>query len=482
MVDPTSISYALNEILTKLTQHAIRSRAFHEFISTYIPYHTDQFIHELYQFARTPFDMRGYDQFVSYGVGNPVVVDSYVNEISSSEENNSTDSDVLVIATDAGPSNSTNNSNNTLSEPSTSTWNSSRSLGCPVVIESIRQSDTDESSDEVILVMCKKPPHERTPEIVDLVASDSDAIIIEEPRSASVTCINTQSDHSSPSAPSTSGVRSALKRKRSFTLFSSDSDSDCFQPSVNKNSVIRNTLLRKYTPKSRNTAGTDDDTDSDSSSTMSSSSSSNSSTNPKKTINGESKNNELSQSKKNHDNKIINAIFSKIARSQSASSNSQGPSSIKKHKHKKSKHKKRTKRNHKHKVKSKKRSKSNDKSTEKQYKGKFCNKSKMKNRQIADSPNETFSSLPYWPAPDSDSSSSAQENDSKRKTLKSVVTTVPSTESENKTSLLDLMSIAVLSSNSVLSIKNKDNQETVRSKEQSCPIPDNDSSERLDLN
>lgn len=60
------LSYVLELILRLITQLHIRSRAFRESIQTYIGGYTEHFIHEFFQFARSPYDMYGFDENADY--------------------------------------------------------------------------------------------------------------------------------------------------------------------------------------------------------------------------------------------------------------------------------------------------------------------------------------------------------------------------------------------------------------------------------
>ncbi|XP_077295864.1 uncharacterized protein LOC143918066 isoform X2 [Arctopsyche grandis] len=470
-LNQSSASYSLTRITSMLTNHAINSRAFRDFMSLIIPStHTEQFVHELFSFARSPYDMIGYDRSVSYQTGSPYVVDNFVNEISSSEEDSS-DSDVFLVTSEPGPSNSTNQSYTPKVEASSSNNANSRSLGSPVVIESISHSDTDDSSDEVIIM-------EKKPEIVDLVASDSDAVIIDELRPSTPSSLTVEL--SDPETPSTSGVvKFRLKRRLSRTISVSDTESDNNFTS-NKKKLMKNKIFRKNITilrENASTENTDRDTDSSSSSSSSSQFSNSSqiqssrsrkvaSFSQKKSIphlETDSESNEQLNSKEKHDSKL-----NKIDQDHSNSSNSQHSHSARKQKRKKLKRKKPSKKNldysikkkHKHKSKSKKRSKSNDKPLSallgKKSKGKFCSKSKIKNRPNLDSTDESvvdFQPPNYLPRIIPKGCSTSQETRTEKKTLKSVVNPP---QPEVQTNLLDLMSNAVLSSKyPILSINNK---------------------------
>ncbi|CAG9859424.1 unnamed protein product [Phyllotreta striolata] len=77
-------------IMEQLLRNHVRSRAFHNLLFEYLDSETEHFIHEFYNFMRSPFDMIGYDRHVVYSM-NPhtVTIDD------GSESGN--DSDVIIV-------------------------------------------------------------------------------------------------------------------------------------------------------------------------------------------------------------------------------------------------------------------------------------------------------------------------------------------------------------------------------------------------
>lgn len=165
----------MTRILELLPQYHISSPEFREAMQRYFGDRTEHFLHELYCFASTPYDMTGYDRNVQYTTDTRI--STMVNEvISSSESDASVDSDIVMVSS---------------SEPAEPPPGPSR-LPAPVYpqnyipqppannvipIETISQSDTDDDSSEVMVVGYIKPPQDRTPEVVDLLGSDSDVIV-----------------------------------------------------------------------------------------------------------------------------------------------------------------------------------------------------------------------------------------------------------------------------------------------------------------
>jgi E3 ubiquitin-protein ligase Topors len=59
-------SYVLDMIIRLITQHHILSRHFRDALQQYTAENTEHFIHEFYQFARSPYDMYGFDENAQY--------------------------------------------------------------------------------------------------------------------------------------------------------------------------------------------------------------------------------------------------------------------------------------------------------------------------------------------------------------------------------------------------------------------------------
>lgn len=87
--------YVIDRILNMLPQHSIRSRDFKDLVQPYFGNQTDHFIHEFYTFARSVYDMSGFDENAVYS-NNPNYT-TEVQEISSTSSDD--DSDIEVIQT-----------------------------------------------------------------------------------------------------------------------------------------------------------------------------------------------------------------------------------------------------------------------------------------------------------------------------------------------------------------------------------------------
>lgn len=60
------VAYVISKIMDALRQYDIRSPEFRSVVWPFFNVHTEHFVHELLNFARTNFDIIGYDQAVTY--------------------------------------------------------------------------------------------------------------------------------------------------------------------------------------------------------------------------------------------------------------------------------------------------------------------------------------------------------------------------------------------------------------------------------
>ena len=80
------LSYVLELILRLITQHHIRSRAFREALQPYTGPNTEHFLHEFFQFARSPYDMYGFDENADYEPRNNLQHEEVAVSESSEDE------------------------------------------------------------------------------------------------------------------------------------------------------------------------------------------------------------------------------------------------------------------------------------------------------------------------------------------------------------------------------------------------------------
>ncbi|KAL0901284.1 hypothetical protein ABMA27_006576 [Loxostege sticticalis] len=175
------ISYVIARILELLPQYHINSTEFREAMQVYFRDRTEHFLHELYCFASTPYDMTGYDRNVQYTTDTRI--STMVNEvISSSESEASVDSDIVMVSS-SGPAEPPPGPSRLPAPVYPQNYIPQPAANNVIPIETISHSDTDDD-DEVMVVGYIKPPQDRTPEVVDLLGSDSDVIVQDTPAPA----------------------------------------------------------------------------------------------------------------------------------------------------------------------------------------------------------------------------------------------------------------------------------------------------------
>lgn len=188
----------------------IQSRSFKQLLSPYLNTKTNHFIHEFYNFMRSPFDMIGYDRHIVYGDQHD---SPYL--ISDSEE----DSDITIV---------------NISEPIAVNNNPFRSPTIEVI-----EINSDSSHDSDVII--GEPP---TPEIV-LIESDSDD---HNPRTPERAVNNTESEQSETNRRPILPLKIRLKsnqqtkdkrstKKRSKRRRSSSRSSSSSSSSSNKSST-----------------------------------------------------------------------------------------------------------------------------------------------------------------------------------------------------------------------------------------------------
>ncbi|XP_050592736.1 E3 ubiquitin-protein ligase Topors isoform X1 [Bombus affinis] len=184
------VAYVLSIILDALSHYDIRSPEFRELVRPHFSTYTDHFVHELLNYARTNFDLVGYDQSVTYlpqvifiiGLSNEYV-SHILSPASSSTSTSSDDSDVRVLDeaidlrmnTDmpsVGP--------HTINMPGPSTVAQTFQLEIPYNVPDVLtiSSDSSTSDNDCEVIGYVKPRHERTPEIIELLSSDPEEINI----------------------------------------------------------------------------------------------------------------------------------------------------------------------------------------------------------------------------------------------------------------------------------------------------------------
>ncbi|CAH0405219.1 unnamed protein product [Chilo suppressalis] len=237
------ISYVIARILELLPRYHINSPEFREALQVYFRDRTEHFLHELYCFASTPYDLTGYDRNVQYTTDTSI--STMVNEvISSSESEASVDSDIVMVSS-SGPAEPPPGPSRLPAPVYPQNYIPQPAANNNVIpIETISHSDTDDDSSEVMVVGYIKPPQDRTPEVVDLLGSDSDVIV--QDTNPPETQAQSSENQDTRLAPL---VKLILKRHASEQNADSDSDDNTQRPPP---------IRRKKRHRSNDTATTTD--------------------------------------------------------------------------------------------------------------------------------------------------------------------------------------------------------------------------------
>lgn len=288
------IGYVLEVIKEELTRSDIMSPDFRDRVDPYFRRRTAHFIHEIYNFARSPYDMFGYDLVVRYRRRQPGQV---TIELSTSDSDN--DEPVIIndvplsnlyvatsavlSAAEAGTSSAAMDGQQppTHSNPSPPQANSHPDIieiiapppAPTVAVAPAEPINLDSSSDDDCqFVLARKPPHLRTPEYVSLNSdSDSDVVFVQEDRTIKANeSLNSSGNSASTSTAGTSalaGLSSAnalpIKKRRNLSETHSTSSEDN-KPLILHLNLKKNTVNRpKRRTRSRGASAADSSTEYD---------------------------------------------------------------------------------------------------------------------------------------------------------------------------------------------------------------------------
>lgn len=253
------VAYVLRVILDALSQYDIRSPEFRDLVRPHFSTFTDHFVHELLNYARTNFDLVGYDQSVTYlpqGLSNEYV-SSVLSPAPSSASTSSDDSDVRVLDEAIDLRMNTEMPNvgpHTINMPGPSTVGQTFQLEIPYNVPNVLtiSSDSSSSDNDCEVIGYVKPRHERTPEIIELLSSDPEEINISyiPNDNAEATAPTSYEDIAQPSTSHNINKRELTS---SSNESNSDSDSDyTFRRSRKYQNRTRKHTKRSITSKRRN--------------------------------------------------------------------------------------------------------------------------------------------------------------------------------------------------------------------------------------
>jgi len=174
------VSYVLELIMRMITQNHICSRAFREALQEFTGAQTEHFIHEFFQFARSPFDMHGFDENANYQPRNSISHEEVALTDESTDEDTippptisttiSTSALDVPLAPSPQPGPSGLGRSVTLSDDGQS-YSVSRLQANSSGTTSVTPSGTPSDEEDVAVVQVVRPA---SPEIITLSDSDQD--------------------------------------------------------------------------------------------------------------------------------------------------------------------------------------------------------------------------------------------------------------------------------------------------------------------
>ncbi|UJR33515.1 hypothetical protein I4U23_020960 [Adineta vaga] len=155
--DEATIEYIIQEILTTIQIHDIRSNFLTRKLNEYLRRYTKHFVHEFYTFARCPYDLAGFDRYAQYPTVNSAPHITTPIQISLNDDQHDGDEQTPIILDETSDV-SIDISDSTSSSPSSTT--------------TIR-SEQPSTSSECEIVEYVEPPRERTPTLI-VLSEDED--------------------------------------------------------------------------------------------------------------------------------------------------------------------------------------------------------------------------------------------------------------------------------------------------------------------
>ncbi|CAF3540642.1 unnamed protein product [Rotaria socialis] len=156
--DERTIENAIQEILTAIQLHEIRSSFLARKLNEYLGRYTKHFIHEFYTFARCPYDLAGFDCHAQYSTMNPSPPVRSPMEISLDDDENDDGNEETPIIIDETNDGSTIDTIDIVSSPQTITTT---------------ESEHQSSSPECEIVEYVEPSIARTPSLI-VLSEDED--------------------------------------------------------------------------------------------------------------------------------------------------------------------------------------------------------------------------------------------------------------------------------------------------------------------
>lgn len=160
--------YVMAVIHDLLNEHHVLSTQFKDRIQPYFNEKTDHFIHEFYNFLRSPYDMVGYDRQLQYN--------QRVHELGSSSSTEIGESDVEVVSEIPAPINQRilTTPGEVINVSDTDSTNSDVVIREPTPPPLVTISDSDDDDDAVVFVESSNPGAYKKEEVSE---SESDSVV-----------------------------------------------------------------------------------------------------------------------------------------------------------------------------------------------------------------------------------------------------------------------------------------------------------------
>jgi hypothetical protein len=97
--DERTIEYIIQEILTTIQIHDIRSTILTRKLNEYLHRYTKHFLHEFYTFARCPYDLTGFDRYAQYPNMQSSISISLPMQISLDDDEGDEDTPIVIDET-----------------------------------------------------------------------------------------------------------------------------------------------------------------------------------------------------------------------------------------------------------------------------------------------------------------------------------------------------------------------------------------------
>lgn len=215
--DERQVSSLMSRAPDILTRCDIMSTEFRQFVEPYFRQNTSQFLHEFYNFARSPFDMYGYDNNVEYSANYNLAL----NTVSGTTSNN-------IPSSTTSSSSGASSSSGTTAGPTTNTTTTSSSRRNNIdVVRILSTSSSSESESEDASGSSTSTNNRKVRRPLPAAAEENTSVIVSIPGgdAASSTSISVATVESEAST-SAGRLETVIKSAPAVNIDLSDTDSD----------------------------------------------------------------------------------------------------------------------------------------------------------------------------------------------------------------------------------------------------------------